>query len=152
MQADPLQQYEVGEVYPFVLARLKSDFGRWYLDAAQFDLKPVPLALGRPDVEETRVLAEFAETTGNGELRWQLQTPAAVEVQVEWLAPETPWDPRWKLRIAGGDGTDSAVKSGDGRWSLGTISLPCGRVEAVLGGVPADFAEKGELVFRILRP
>jgi len=152
LQADPLQQYEVGEVYPFVLARLKSDFGRWYLDAAQFDLKPVPLALGRPDVEETRMLPEFAEKAGNGEFRWPLQTPATVEVEVEWMASETPWDPRWKLRIGGVDLAVAPVKVGERRWSLGSVSLLCGRVEAVLGGVPGDFAEKGELVFRILRP
>jgi hypothetical protein len=151
LQADPLQRYEVGETYPFVLARLKSDFCRWHLDASQIDLSPVPLAVGRPDVAETRMLAEFADRPEPGSFRWQLRTPAELEVEVSWMGSGSPWDPAWELRLSGIDLGDDPIRGRDG-WTLGPVSLPCGKIEARVSGVPSDFAKRGELILRAINP
>ncbi len=151
LQADPLQRYEVGETYPFVLARLKSDFCRWHLDASQIDLSPVPLAVGRPDVSETRMLAEFADRPESGSLRWQLRTPTQVEVEVCWRGDEGGWEPAWKLRLGGVELGDVPIRGRD-VWSLGPVSLPSGKIEARVSGVPADFAKRGELILRAVNP
>ncbi len=149
LQADPRQLYEVGEEYPFVLARLKSDFGRWYLDAAQFDLEPVGLTVGRPEVSELRLLADYAEPAGPDAWRWHLQTPAKVLVRVDLDAVEMPRTLPGKLRI---DGREFAAERRDGGWSFGAVPLPCGRVEAVLEGAGSDFARSGELRLRAIAP
>ncbi len=149
LQADPRQLYEVGEDYPFVLARLKSDFGRWYLNAAQFDLQPVALTVGRPEVSELRLLSEYAEPAGPDAWRWHLQTPATVKVRVDWEAAEVAMDLSWKLRI---DGRELVGERLEDRWSFGEVLLPCGRLEAVMEGTGLEFATSGTLMLRPVAP
>jgi hypothetical protein len=151
LQSDPFQLYEIGDSYPFVLARLKSDFCRWHLDAAQIDLKPVPVAVGRADAAETRLLAELATLVQPGCLRWELATPAAMEVEVVWAGREAGWDRNWNLRF-GVEKVGAGLVPGERCWSLGQVQLPCGRVEVALDGIPGDFEERGELILRAVTP
>jgi arylsulfatase len=149
LQADPRQLYEVGEAYPFVLARLKSDFGRWYLNASQFDLQPVSLVVGQPGFPDLPLLVEYAESAGPSALRWHLQTLETVRVRVDWQAPDAETAPSWRLRI---DGKNLTAERRQDFWAFGELDLADGKVEAVVEGVTEEFASAGNLLLRCLKP
>lgn len=149
LQADPLQLYEVGGEYPFVLARLKSDFVRWYLQVSQFDLEPVPLWLGPPGAPDLWLREEDAERVGSSVLRWHLKTAGKVGVRVDWQASRDADRPPWTLRI---DGRLLTAKSHGEQWSFGELEEVEGRIEVVVDGETEGFARTGHLVFKRITP
>jgi len=141
--SDPLQQYEVGETYPFILARLKSDAMRWFLDANRFGLSPVPVLLGEAGI---RLRAEEAEAPVAGEWRWPVRVAAATEIRTAWDG-SPGWQPGWNLRIGDtelppGSSGSGSVPSGVAVIELSAPGLEAGdwelRVFAVDGNDDSD--------------
>lgn len=58
--ADPFQNYNVADAYPFVLARLKSDSGHWFRQITTFGAEPIPVEIGHAGWPVVRLQAEAA--------------------------------------------------------------------------------------------
>lgn len=49
MIADPYQDYDVSDIYPFVLAKLKSDYVQWFRHAITFGYPHIPTQIGHKE-------------------------------------------------------------------------------------------------------
>ncbi len=155
MIADPYQDYDVSDIYPFVLAKLKSDYVQWFRHAITFGYPHIPTQIGHKEwptvclpadsailslTESSSIEREYLEGWGDPDFNahWPLHVVDQLEVEVS-LEYQASSPTSIRVRVDE-EWLESQLPSVE-VWrevQLGTLNLVPGKIDVLLRTTGAE--------------